>query len=259
MEQITSKWQSYLNTSTQILYGGNKLIHSKGGILNIYQTMQTLPMGSYPQAELFGSFWSEDEYLFHCICDEIRKCDFQKGSHKYSELLSVTNAVSGMNVLSQTHVVYASKYPITIPFSQRQSNKKGIARFQDLYGDIIMSVGVTINKNKVENRGIFRNPLSIITSKYRNIAMILHAFTCFVVQKFFEDVTFFQVRPMEKMGQILFDSLPKNILTINGQLADIYMGDFQSEHVFQVPISVQWSENLSFETYLPEEHKFSTD
>ncbi len=112
-----------------------------------------------------------------------------------------------------------------------------------------MSVGVRVNNDRVENRGIFRNPFNIITNTYRNIAMILHGFTCFVVKENFTDAAFFQVRPMEKMGQILFDSLPKQSLTIDGQQANIYNGDFQSEHVFTIPIHVNWYQHLQFQNY----------
>ncbi len=120
MEQISPKWDYYVNTVKLLLHGGNKLIGTKKGILDIYQEIQRLPTGIYPQSQRCGNFWTEDEDLFTSLCKHISECNLENNSHKYNELISVTNASSGMNVSSQTHVVYASKYPVIVPFSLRQ-------------------------------------------------------------------------------------------------------------------------------------------
>lgn len=234
MEPMHSRWEVYVNSANTLLSGGNDFIGTWGGILDLYKHTT---INDFLATRTYPSFWTEDTKLFEHILTQIRKCDFEKTSNKYKELLSITHASSGMNVRSQTHVVYASKCPVTIPFHLRESHKpRGFAHYYDLYQDIIMSVGVTINEEVVENRGIFRNPLSIISNDHRGIAMFLHTFTCRMVHQYFPQVSIFSVRPMEKMAQILFTTLPKGNLTIDGKKADDYDGDFICERRFMIPI-----------------------
>lgn len=163
---------------------------------------------------------------------------FNKQKNKYHELISITHASSGMNVRKQSHVVYATKTPVIEKFQDRHSKKFGFPRFYEKYQDIIMSVGVNINveDGTVENRGIFRNPLSIIWNDYRGIAMLLHDFTCQTICQFFQSVHTFYVRPMQKMAAIMFNTLDKSKLTIDYEKALDFKKDFCCERVFSMPI-----------------------
>jgi hypothetical protein len=67
---------------------------------------------------------------------------------------------------------------------------------------------------------------------------MLHAFTCKTIQENFPSIHSFYVRPMRKMAEILFRSLPKKALTINGINGEKYQGDFMFECVFVIPITV---------------------
>jgi hypothetical protein len=240
MENIDPSWELYVNSAMSLLSGGNQFIGTCGGILDIYNKLkeEKSSLKDFLTTRTFPNFWTSDMKIFKQICYDISKCNFNKGTPKYKEMLSINHASSGMNTRSQKYVVYATKYPIKVPFGSRKSEKEGFAHFHDLYEDIIMSVGVTIDYDSgiVENRGIFRNPLSIIHNDYRNISMLLHRFTCKTMKEFFAGVNTFCVRPMPKMAEILFASLPKENLTIDGKKADEYDGDFICEYKFLIPI-----------------------
>ncbi len=213
IETIHPSWEVYVNFANILLSGGNQFIGTNGGLLELYNE-KVSNLNTFLATRSFPHFWNQDKKLFDQIYSALKNQNFQKGSNKYKELLSITHASSGMNVRRQTHVVYASKYPIKKPFHKRESEKEfGLAYFYDLYQDIIMSVGVTINEETgmVENRGIFRNPLSIITNDYRGISILLHGFTCEMTRRFFQCVNIFSVRPMQKMAEMLFVALPKII------------------------------------------------
>ena len=251
MENMHPNWEYYRNSACSLLSGGNKFIGTCGGILEIYENINNGKLDEFLSTRKFPNFWNQNKQLFGNICVQIKKCDFSEGSNKYLELLSINHALSGVNVRSQTHIVYASKNPIKIPFHLRKSDKsKGFEHFYDLYGDIIMSVGVKIDQ-AVENRGICRNPLSIIAGDYRGISILLHKFTCQVIYKHFPHISMFCVRPMEKMSHILFEKLPKQNLTIDGVKAVDFNGDFICERRFLIPVHDMCDQILSLSSTVP--------
>lgn len=111
---------------------------------------------------------------------------------------------------SATYVAYISKKPITGPLSlpKTESNLK---IFKEKYKDILMSVGVRLDDSKplFENRGIFRNPFSVIEGGYSNIATQLHAFTGKVMKERVnqtlggKEKLYFSVSPINNMKDIL--------------------------------------------------------
>jgi hypothetical protein len=119
----------------------------------------------------------------------------------------------------------------------RIAKSKGFSRYVDKYGDLIMSVGVTIS-DVVENRGIFRNPLSVIEGGYAGIAMMTHSFTCMAVENNWPEVKTFRVRPLKKMGELFLNSLPKDKVTVNGIHGDMYDKGFEREQDVRVPVEV---------------------
>lgn len=143
-----------------------------------------------------------------------------------------------MNVEKQTHVVYVSKVPVASRVNfLTQSQSFDFGSTVEMYGNLVMSVGVTI-RDVVENRGIFRNPLSIIEGGHGSLAMMLHSFTCLVVKDVFPEVTTFKVRPLKKMGQIFLNSLPRHLVTVNGIQGDLYDKGFDHEQDVLVSVEV---------------------
>ena len=85
------------------------------------------------------------------------------------------------------------------------------------YRDILMCVGSQFSSNRksFENRGIFRNPYSMIQKDYLGISMLVHGFTGAVVQKFFPERKEMVVRPIPSMQLIIFENLEPDDYTVN--------------------------------------------
>lgn len=109
-----------------------------------------------------------------------------------------------------TYVAYISKMPITGPLSlpKTESNLK---IFKEKYKNILMSVGVRLDSSRpfFENRGIFRNPISVIEGGYSNIATQLHAFTGKVMKECVNQTLgdkqklYMSVSPIKNMKELL--------------------------------------------------------
>ncbi len=113
-----------------------------------------------------------------------------------------------------TYVAYISKRPITGPLSlpKTESNLK---IFKEKYKDILMSVGVRLDSSRplFENRGIFRNPFSVIEGGYSNIATQLHAFTGKVMKECVNQTLgrkgklYMSVSPINNMKELLVEKI----------------------------------------------------
>lgn len=109
-----------------------------------------------------------------------------------------------------TYVAYISKTPITGPLSIPQT-KSNLKLFKEQYQDILMSVGVRLDSSRplFKNRGIFRNPFSVIEGGYSNISTQLHAFTGKVMQECVNQTLgdneklYMSVSPIDNMKEIL--------------------------------------------------------
>jgi len=139
---------------------------------------------------------------------------------KKSALNEVSRAIRAQNFCKGEYVVYALKHGAesTLPITARNSNN--IKNFEQDYGNILMSfhsewvpketiTGFILNEQSYQNRGIFRNPVSIIENKHKGLAMLLHGFSASVAQIFFPEKKFLQVSPIGSMQYILFHSLPR--------------------------------------------------
>ncbi len=107
--------------------------------------------------------------------------------------------------------MYASKVPIVGRFRFDKS-EKGLSGFMRSYGNIIMTCGCKINGDRVENRGIFRNPFNVLDNTHKNISMNLHQFVCRVTQQHFPEVKVFRVRPLAHMGKLFLNYFPEALV-----------------------------------------------
>jgi len=153
--------------------------------------------------------------------------------------MAIQHASGGMNMHEQTHVAYVSKTPVTgiANLDKPPTDQYCFGNYVTQYGHLIMTVGVKINDG-VENRGIFRNPWSVIQGGNGGTAMMLHSFTCMVVQQYWPSIEQFKVRPLKNMAEIFMKSVPKELFTVNGIRADQYDQGFEHEQNFLVPIEV---------------------
>lgn len=245
------KWQRY-KTAAQLL--------AQGGEFARYETIGSLTrLGDHISrgGELkdctanlqFPGFWTSDAERSGKLVSNLLKQKIVTGSSKAKELSTIPHASDGINLNEQTHMVYVSKSPITGRFkttSYEQSKNlinNGFGAYVDSFGDIVMSVGVNIMEEHqlVENRGIFRNPLSIIEGGYGGISMMLHSFTCMVAREHYPSIEQFLVRPLKRMGEIFVGSIPKKLLpqmTINGIPGDQYNEGFEQEKTVMAPVKI---------------------
>lgn len=242
MESLESsdreKWDRYRNLAILLAQGA---MHdcTIGSISEIGARLDDeAALNEFLATRKFPDFWTSDQKRFEQLLGKLRDRKIALGSPKAEELKVIHHASNGMNVEKQTHVAYVSKVPVAdrVNFVS-QTKSFDFGRTVEMYGDLIMSVGVTI-KDVVENRGIFRNPLSIIDGGYGSLAMMLHSFTCLVVKEAFPEVTTFKVRPLKKMGDLFLNSLPKHLVTVNNIRGDLYDKGFDHEQDVLVSVEV---------------------
>lgn len=230
------KWDCYRNTSILLVLGGlcDFTIGSFAEIGSHLHDEQALK--AFLATRKMPDFWTSNPQKFEELCRKVRTRKIALGTPRGIELSVIPQASYGMKIETQTHIAYASKIPVTgrINLRTQYSHYQDIA---EMYGDLIMSVGVKIT-DVVENRGIFRNPLSIVEGGFGSLAIMMHRFTCLVVKDNFPAVTTFEVRPLTKMGELFFNALPKHLITINGIQGDLYEGGFEKEKSVQVPVAV---------------------
>ncbi len=102
------------------------------------------------------------------------------------------------------------------------SRRISLKDYFSLYGDVLMCVGSQFGHGKswYSNRGIFRNPYSVIKNDYKGIAMVLHEFSGAVAKKFFPERTEMIVKPIASMQLIICETLRRDDYHIDNE-ADI--------------------------------------
>lgn len=244
-EKERNKWNKYQMDAFGIINGGDGSVHigkitELASIINDESSLKKfLSKQLYHYSTETCAFWQGDPQRFEQLKDKLRNRKID--GTKAEEIKNINQAMNGLSS-KQTHMVYASKSPILgrVDFDAK-STKYNWGGYIDRYGDIIMSVGSTIRNYEVENRGIFRNPLSIIEGGNGGIAMMLHSFTGMVVKDHFPSIETFVVSPFGKMAQIAASTLPKEKITIDGIRGDHYVRAFennQAEKTFRIPIDV---------------------
>lgn len=242
-EKEKNKWENY-KTSASLFVTGN--IFMQIGKLTELATCINDPekLNEFLSKQKLNSkpfqFWDGDSKTFEYLKQKLEENKILPGSSKAEELTNLLQAMNGLNP-SQSHMIYVSKSPITGRANfDSKSDRFDLKEYISRYGNIIMSVGSDVS-GVVENRGIFRNPWSLVEGGHTGIAMMLHSFTGMVVKKHYPSAKQFRVRPFGKMAQIVASQLPREEILINGIRGDHYVGKFdngQGEKDFRIPINV---------------------
>lgn len=230
------KWELYKNIAACLVSGGVGG-YTSGSLVELGSRVNDIGgLKAFLAKQKYPNYWTSDRSIFERLCVNLQERNIVFDSPKAKELSAIPHASNGLNVDYQTHMVYVSKLPVTsrINFT---SNSWDFSGYVEKYGDLIMTVGVTIS-NFVENRGIFRNPLSVVEGGYAGISMMTHSFTCMAVENNWPEVKTFRVRPLKKMGELFLNSLPKDQVTVNGIRGDRYDKGFESEQDVRVPVAV---------------------
>lgn len=231
----SDKWESYKFAAKQLTLDGLGVRSEIATFIDIGSLIHKEALLKRILAEKKNSeYWTSDPALFEQLRLKLEERNIKPNTSKAAEMKTIPRAMEAF--MYQTHMVYALKVPITgrIEFD---SDVKNFAGYRASYGNLIMSVGTNINE-VVENRGIFRNPLSVVEGGYAGLAMMLHSFTCMVVQNNFPEVEEFKVRPLRQMVDIILNSVPKDKITINGIRGDLYDSHLGNEPTILIPIKV---------------------
>ena len=171
---MSAEWISYRQLVQLIIDGGNAFC----------------TVGSLLDTEENPAFWTEGKPT---ITDKHAKA-----------LADTPDAANGMSLRKQQYVAFASK---TADFVPRQPAVLNFPAFSAAYLPLIMSVGVSLSGGVVEDRGIFRNPLSVLKGDFPGISTMLHSFVCRVAQRHWPEIETFRVRPLLHMGRLLLNAL----------------------------------------------------
>ena len=150
--------------------------------------------------------------------------DCEPHSSKWKALGEVPRGAYAKHFSLGDYVVYASKHGAGYSLSTIDGAKD----FEQNYNHILMSVdaafepkesetGFVMNERSFTNRGIFRNPVSIIENTHKGLAMLLHGFSAAVAQKFFPEKEHMEVSPIASMQYILYHSLPRDAFVHNDE------------------------------------------
>ena len=153
-------------------------------------------------------YWTDDVEIF-----EVLKINILKNKPSIKQLETLNRAASGMNVRKQTYIGYYS----TDQIYQATKSLRTFGDFVRRYGHILISVGTTAT-DIIENRGVFRNPWSIITTQGTGLSLSLHAKICKEISLINPNVNILKIRPLQAMKKIILEKV-KNI-THEGDLTN---------------------------------------
>lgn len=247
-------WTRYRDNVSYLLAEGFVGTPLKGSLIKLAQSVDDQDkLNQFFQLDGASKFWTQAPEKFDALKQKMLQRKIVSGSSTEMAIKGVKQGINGFAPEIQTHVIYASKSPVLGEAKIQYGTYNGFDSYMDLYGDILMSVGSTVtycteesgvlfwkksyNVGRVENRGIYRNPISIVEGGYGGLAMMLHSFTAMVHAKKEVSVKTFRVRPTEHMCELLLKALPKDQFTVNGLPFAKLPPDFsKNEPDIRVPI-----------------------
>jgi len=213
------------------------------------------------------------------IAEALRQ-GFEPNSSKFKALTEVPRGAFARGFFKGDYVVYALKDGTESPFLKATTNEQDARKeanrpnneekFKQDYGNVLMSLiaectpkevcwGI-MNEFSYTNRGIFRNPLSIIEGKHKGLAMLLHGFSAAVAQDFFNK-KFMEVSPIASMQKIVYDSLPREAFDMTDEDYEIIKEASKSmsgKETINNVIKIESLSNLYLETSSQNANKANT-
>jgi hypothetical protein len=188
-------------------------------------------------------FGSDQEYQTYMDYLQGRNlCEEDNGSVYINDRLeqafgAIPNGVIGFKIddNGNYYVAYISKKPVTgkrVFTIKKPPLSATLKEYNDEFDDLLISVGSNLNPGELyyENRGIFRNPKSFVDGGYKDLAIMLHAFTAAVVKIIIPEKKYLKVRAAAHMAKILKEKLkPKDIHYVGAP-------DFQQDTPFLITI-----------------------
>ena len=192
------------------------------------------------------------------------------GNEQAQRVLLANSAGSNHMALlenDQRYVVYVTQTPDFSILSKKPYVYGEILSLKEYitqYRELLMCVGSDFSGIEVfRNRGIFRNPISVIDHTYKGISMVLHAFSGAVAKKYFPEKKEMQVRPVGAMELILCQSLKAEAIRIDGStvqdvLINVKMTDPETKS-YHIKVDALADYYHSFNIHLDQEADLSSD
>lgn len=208
MEKVTEenrkKWQAYRD----IAY--NRMTLDSRGLMcgiALYCSPEKRTHWSAQQIEEVFGFTAQE---YEQYCDYLYEHGFDK--NKKHKTLCIGGGAVGFEPTTtySSYVAYASKSPVQgcFPFFKDAEDRTiTLNRFNEAYNDLLISVGSwNFDDNgdcRYINRGIFRNPKTIIDGGYTGLSLKLHGFTAAVAKKYFPDKKYMAVAASPTMYRLI--------------------------------------------------------
>lgn len=221
-------WSSYLSATNKFCNSGKSLLGYLMNHIWVVDEIDGKKQFVYDNHRGVPDMVGMDAEEFQQLIDALGRGGYYKGGERKrrNALRQIDSGSKHLNInpSGSNYVIFASRcreLSTTDLASERDANahKISLKDYFRQYRDILMCVGSQFSSDgkSFENRGIFRNPYSMIQKDYLGISMVLHVFTGAVVQKFFPERTKMVVRPVPSMQLIIFETLGRDDYTVAKQ------------------------------------------
>lgn len=211
------KWRRYADMA-------DYLTKTSRGILAVWPTFISRGK-NIPYDQGIGEATDFNELEFNNYIEKIKNV-LKDNERALSVIKGVPIGVAGFSTAGKDkYVAYASKKPILgrFPFPSELPLWISLKKYYEYFGDLLMIVGSDIKPGSLsyENRGIFRNPISVIEdgNKYPGLSMKLHEFTALSAHTINSNTKYLVVDPAPSMRAIIvnFKGWQRGDLIINGK------------------------------------------
>lgn len=180
-----------------------------------------------------------DCHEFSAFIQQMKEREIYEGGSRWKSLRATETGARSFELmlLEGNFVAYVSKVPIEGVASFPKSlkfNPTTLKRISQIFGNILMTVGVR-NIDGVpifENRGIFRNPLSLVEGGYSDISMQLHAFIGKAFKTHINSTlgintkNYMTVFPLKQMEAIFISTVGRSRISIDHDLPpELYLDE----------------------------------
>ena len=201
-------WHQYIRHTTFLMR------YARGAIEVLSVMCQQEKREPYTDKNAQFSGFTQKEYTAYLDELEAKQFFTTKKRAVFQGIRTSISGFDGIGMSAGSYMTYASKIPVTSRriFSEMTLQEwVSIKTYNDIYGDLIMTVGsrMFLEKDFYTNRGIFRNPSSVIEGGYKNISLLLYGFSGKALKIRAPHVRFMKVAPLRVMKKIM----KKNINT----------------------------------------------
>ncbi len=221
-------WSSYLSATNKFCNSGKSVLGYLMNRIRLIDEVDGKKQFVYGDHEGVPDMVGMDANELQQLIDALGRGGYYKGGERRrrNALLQIDSGSCHLITAPAegNYVTFASRcreISTTDLASERDANVSDMSLkdYFRQYRDILMCVGSQLSSDgkSFENRGIFRNPYSMIQKDYLGISMVLHGFTGAVVQKFFPERTKMVVRPVPSMQLIIFETLGRDDYTVATQ------------------------------------------